>query len=73
MLIITTPMIEGKKAVVCEDEQQRETMETHVNVIAILWIISGIFDLIWFPFWTALGVYSIVVLLKDETVQLFRA
>ena len=119
-------------------------METHVNVIAILWIISGIFglflafgilllflgisfipdigseapvilriigiwgsifiavlaapeiiagigllkkkewgrimtlvvsflNLIWFPFWTALGVYSIVVLLKDETVQLFRA
>lgn len=45
MLIITTPMIEGKKAVVCEDEQQRETMETHVNVIAILWVISGIFGL----------------------------
>ena len=119
-------------------------METHVNVIAILWIISGIFslflafgvlllflgvsflpdlgyeapvilriigiwgsiliallatpdilagigllkkkewgrimtlvvsflNLIWFPIWTALGIYSIVVLLKDETVQLFRA
>ena len=39
----------------------------------ILTLVVSFLNLIWFPFWTALGVYSIVVLLKDETVQLFRA
>lgn len=39
----------------------------------ILVLIVSILNLIWFPFWTALGVYSIVVLFKDETAQLFRA
>jgi hypothetical protein len=39
----------------------------------IMTLVVSFLNLIWFPFWTALGVYSIVVLLKDETVQLFRA
>ncbi|UCC40364.1 MAG: hypothetical protein JSV96_02620 [Candidatus Aminicenantes bacterium] len=38
----------------------------------ILVLVVSFLNLIWFPFWTALGVYSIVVLLKEETVQLFR-
>ena len=38
----------------------------------ILTLIVAFFSLLSFPLGTALGVYSIVVLLKDETVQLFR-
>ncbi len=36
----------------------------------ILVLVVSFFNLIWFPLWTALGVYSIVILLNDETVKI---
>lgn len=38
----------------------------------ILTLIVAFFSLLSFPLGTALGVYSIVVLLKEETVKLFK-
>jgi len=39
----------------------------------ILTLIVAFFKLLSFPLGTALGIYSIVILLKDETVQLFKS
>ena len=39
----------------------------------ILVLIVSFFNLIWFPIWTALGIYSIVILVNKETVQNFKA
>lgn len=39
----------------------------------ILALVVAFFNLLSFPFGTALGVYSIVILLKEETAQLFRS
>ncbi len=36
----------------------------------ILVLVVSFFNLIWFPLWTALGVYSIVILLNDESVKI---
>jgi len=39
----------------------------------ILALVVSFFNLLSFPFGTALAIYSIVILLKKETVQLFRS
>lgn len=39
----------------------------------ILALVVAFFNLLSIPLGTALGVYSIVILLKEETVQLFRS
>ena len=38
----------------------------------ILALVVSFFNLIWFPLGTALGVYSIIVLLNDESVKIFN-
>jgi uncharacterized membrane protein (DUF2068 family) len=38
----------------------------------ILALVVSFFNLIWFPLGTALGVYSIIILLNDESVQIFN-
>ena len=38
----------------------------------ILTLIVSFLNLIFFPFWTILGIYSIIILLKEETIQLFK-
>lgn len=38
----------------------------------ILVLIVSFFNLIWFPIGTALGVYSIVILMREDTSQIFR-
>jgi len=38
----------------------------------ILALVVSFFNLIWFPLGTALGVYSIVILLNDESVKIFN-
>jgi len=39
----------------------------------ILTLIVSFFSLLNFPLGTALGIYSFIILIKDETIQLFRA
>jgi hypothetical protein len=39
----------------------------------ILALVMSFLNLIWFPLGTALGIYSIVILIKEETIQLFQA
>lgn len=39
----------------------------------ILTVVVSFFNLLSFPFGTALAIYSLVILLKQETVQLFRS
>jgi hypothetical protein len=39
----------------------------------ILLIVVAILDLLNFPFGTALGIYTLWVLMKDETIQYFKA
>ena len=38
----------------------------------ILALVVSFFNLIWFPLGTALGVYSIIILLNDESVKIFN-
>jgi hypothetical protein len=38
----------------------------------ILTLIVSFLNLVFFPFWTILGIYSIIILLKEETIQLFK-
>lgn len=38
----------------------------------ILALVVAFFNLIWFPLGTALGVYSIVILLDNESIQIFN-
>jgi len=38
----------------------------------ILALVVSFFNLIWFPLGTALGVYSIIILLNDESVGIFN-
>jgi hypothetical protein len=38
----------------------------------VLVLVISFFNLINFPLGTALGIYSIIILLKEETVKLFR-
>lgn len=38
----------------------------------IMALVVSFFNLVWFPLGTALGVYSIVILLNDESVQIFN-
>ena len=38
----------------------------------ILALVVSFFNLVWFPLGTALGVYSIIILLNDESVQIFN-
>lgn len=38
----------------------------------IFTIVVSFLNILWFPFWTALGIYSLVVLFNDEAVQLFN-
>lgn len=39
----------------------------------ILALAVAFLNLIWFPIGTALGIYTIIILLKDESIALFRA
>jgi hypothetical protein len=50
-------------------------MEGHTKVLGILWIIYGVvavLNVIWFPFGTALSIYTFVILLNTETIALFK-
>lgn len=38
----------------------------------ILILVVSFLNLIFFPFWTILGIYSIIILFKEETARLFR-
>jgi hypothetical protein len=38
----------------------------------ILALVVSFFNLVWFPLGTALGVYSIIILLNDESVKIFN-
>ena len=38
----------------------------------ILILILSFFNLLWFPLGTALSVYSFVILIKEETIKLFK-
>ena len=38
----------------------------------ILALVVSFFSLVWFPLGTALGVYSIIILLNDESVKIFN-
>ncbi len=38
----------------------------------ILVLVLSFFNLLWFPLGTALGVYSIVILIREDTVKLFK-
>ena len=39
----------------------------------ILVLIVSFFNLIWFPIWTALGIYSIIVLVNKESTQILKS
>jgi len=39
----------------------------------ILVLVVSFFNLIWFPIWTALGIYSIIILLNKESTQILKS